>query len=274
MRLRNALDVSAFTPKRLPQARPSRGWLSREEAIAAADLYRTLALGFSYPEPGLVDGVRRGIDAALIAQRAGELPARLAGLLRNAARSWRDASLEGLSSEHSRLFLGSALVPMREGGYGDGLRFAGQPVDLADLNGFYLAFGFGPPPTAASPPDHLGTELEFMSLLNLKTAYAIERRGREQAEITRAAMRRFLEDHLGRWVEAFSVSLRQADAAPAYASLAGLVTRAVESDAHRLGATLTRAGPGTAADPIGLDALTCPLAGEARPDSAASPDAM
>lgn len=147
------------------------------------------------------------------------------------------------------------------------MRFAGQPLDLADLNGFYLAFGFGPPATAACPPDHLGTELEFMSLLHVKIAYAMQRKQREQVQVTRAAMGHFLEDHLGRWVDAFRVALQDADAAPAYLSLARLLSRAVELDAHRLGVTPLQAGHGTAADPVGLESLTCPLAEQAREET-------
>lgn len=243
---------------------PGTGGLSRGEAVACASLYRMLALAFSYPEQGLVEQVRSDIGAGLLARREGALSPRLAGPLRSLSRTWRDVSLDGLCSEHSRLFLGSALVALREGGYGDGLRFAGQPVDLADLNGFYLAFGFGPPPTAASPPDYLGTELEFMSLLHLKIAYAMQRRQTEQMQITRAAMARFLEDHLGRWVGALHMALQEAGAAPAYLALARLLSRAVEVDAHRLGVAPSQASHGTAADPVGLDALACPLAEQAQ----------
>ena len=49
-----------------------------------------------------------------------------------------------LSIEHSRLFLGAGLVPLTEGGFGDGMRFAGQPVDIAD-DALRLASAFPPP---------------------------------------------------------------------------------------------------------------------------------
>lgn len=238
--------------------------------LASARLYRILATAFSYPEPWLAEGVGRDLAALTVALSSQSLSPRIAGSLRRAAQSWRRVPLESLRVEYSRLFLGSALVPMREGGYGDGLRFAGQPVDLADLNGFYLAFGFGPPSSAASPPDHLGTELEFMSLLHLKIAYALQRRQAEQARITRMAMARFVEDHLGRWIAAFRLALRDADAAAAYQSAAGLLACAVETDAKRLGASPSPAAKGTGVDPVGLESLMCPLA-EAGPKA---PDAM
>ena len=239
--------------------------------MACAGLYRMLALAFSYPEPGHVEKVRRDIGAALVTPGARLLSPRLAGPLRHAALAWRSTSLDELRDEHSRLFLGSGPVALREGGYSDGMRFAGQPVDLADVNGFYLAFGFGPPATAASPPDHLGTELEFMSLLHLKVAYAMQRKQREQVHITRAAMGHFVEDHLGRWVGAFRLSLQDAGAGPAYLCLARLMTCAVDIDARRLGVTPLRAKYGAAADPVGLDTLTCPLAEQAQGNVDATP---
>jgi TorA maturation chaperone TorD len=203
---------------------------------------------------------RREIGDLVHALDRALLPPELGSALGSVRRIWRGISAEDLASEHSRLFLGGGLVPLREGGYGDGLRFAGQPVDIADLSGFYQAFGFGPPPVAANPPDHLGTELEFMSLLHLKTAFALQRRRSEQVRITQAAMAHFVEDHLGRWTEAFEAALHGASAAPAYSSLAGLLRRAIVVECGRLGVRPAPAGRGTAADPMQSDTLICPLA--------------
>ena len=77
--------------------------------------------------------------------RYAALPAHLARMLNETEQAWRGVTIAPLSIEHSRLFLGAGLVPLREGGFGDGMRFAGQPVDIADVSGFYLAFGFALP---------------------------------------------------------------------------------------------------------------------------------
>lgn len=237
---------------------------TREEALALADLFRMLALAYSFPDSDSIDSTRRQIGASNVALSQFRPHARLRKLLQRAAREWRSVALDELRAEYSRLFLGSSLVPLREGGFGDGMRFAGQPVDLADLNGFYLAFGFGPPPTAASPPDHLGVELEFVSLLYLKISYALQRRQNEQVRITRAALAGFLKDHLGRWVGGFEAALAEVGGAPAYLGLAGILSRAVAAECGRLGVEPTPSDRGTISDPVGLDALVCPLAAPVR----------
>ena len=246
----------------LPQARiPLKHSLnSRREALASAALYRMLALAFSNPEPELVRSAVSACAALRIALRQGTLPVRLVHSIKEVDKEWRRVGAAGLEAEYSRLFLGAGLVPLREGGYGDGMRFAGQPTDLADVSGFYLAFGFALPESAASPPDFLGAELEFMSLLNLKLALAFQRRRLDHARITRNAMARFLEDHLGRWAEPFATALADADAAPAYRTMGRLLARAVETDCLSLKVRPFKARAGSGKDPIGGEELVCPFA--------------
>jgi putative dimethyl sulfoxide reductase chaperone len=234
---------------------------ARGEALALAALYRMLALAFSNPEPELARSVASACAALKIALKQGTLPVRLVHSIKEVDHAWRQAGAAGLEEEYSRLFLGTGTVPLREGGYGDGMRFAGQPTDLADVSGFYLAFGFALPESSASPPDFLGAELEFMSLLNLKLALAYQRRRHDHARITRSAMARFLEDHLGRWAEPFAAALADADAAPAYRTMGRLLARAVETDCLSLKVRPSKARAGSGKDPIGGEELVCPFAG-------------
>ncbi|MFM9845870.1 MAG: molecular chaperone [Hyphomicrobiaceae bacterium] len=237
-----------------------RGARERERLLAVAALYRLIARGFSYPEPELVCSVRRNALDLAAAATSGELVSAPAPALRALGRAWRTASAQGLTTEYSRLFLGAGLVPLREGSYGNGLRFAGQPIDIADLNGFYLAFGFSPSETAPNPPDHLGTEIEFVSLLHLKKAHALERGKVREARIVDHALGRFLEDHLGRWIPSLDTALRESEATSPYALLAEVMKRAVAAECTRLGAKPLLARPGTANDTVAGDALVCPLA--------------
>lgn len=232
----------------------------RERSFAAASACRLIADGFSEPSPGLMDAVRTSAHDLLSGPAAKALPRSHAPTLRALLRAWRTASVSSLTAEHSRLFLGSGVVSLREGGYGDGLRFAGQPIDIADLNGFYRAFGFEISASAPNPPDHLGTEIEFVSLLHLKRALALGRRRLRDAQIVEHAMARFLEDHLGRWIEAFGAGLREAGACTPYALLAELAGKVISADCVRLGIRPRLVGCGTAADPMEGDALVCPLA--------------
>ena len=131
----------------LPQARMplQHSLMARREALASAAMYGVLALAFSNPEPELVRSVVSACAALRIALRQGTLPVRLVHSVKEVNREWRRVGAAGLEAEYSRLFLGAGLVPLHKGGYGDGMRFAGQPADLADVSGFYLAFGFALP---------------------------------------------------------------------------------------------------------------------------------
>jgi len=231
----------------------------RQEPLAAASLYRLVALGFAYPDRMQIDAMGAAIVGVLGAAGAIGSPP-FAPTLRALLRAWRMITPQSLAAEYSRLFLGAGLVPLREGGYGDGLRFAGQPFDIADLNGFYLAFGFELAQAAPSPPDHLGTEIEFVSLLHLKKAVALRKGQLRNVAIVDQAMARFLEDHPGRWTAALEAALREANAAAPYALLATLLRKAIAADCARLGVKPRPARRGTARDPLEGDRFVCPLA--------------
>ncbi|MEZ4492263.1 MAG: molecular chaperone TorD family protein [Dehalococcoidia bacterium] len=75
-----------------------------------------------------------------------------------------------------------------------------QAQTMADVAGFYSAFGLKVGGREREQADHIaGVELEFMSFMALKLAYAIEYMGPEQVEIALDTQRTFLRDHLGRW---------------------------------------------------------------------------
>jgi TorA maturation chaperone TorD len=261
------MDVLATADRgRITRVRPRRtGTTGRaqESAFVLAALYRMLALSFSNPEPGLVHSIVRECGALKIALRRGALPSHLARALQDGDHAWRAATADELAVEYSRLFLGAGMAPLREGGFGDGLRFAGQPVDIADISGFYLAFGFRLPDAAANPPDHLGAELEFMSLLHLKMGLALQRGWRDQSRITRSAMGSFLKDHLGRWAGSFASILAANGAAPAYRTMGRLLARTVEADCAIRAVKPTKARLGASRDTVGGEELVCPFGSRA-----------
>ncbi len=72
--------------------------------------------------------------------------------------------------------------------------------NLADLNGFYRAFGLQ---VQQERPDHLSVELEFMHVLVMKELWARAADSPESPArwaVTREAERAFLRDHLAAWV--------------------------------------------------------------------------
>jgi len=78
---------------------------------------------------------------------------------------------------------------------------------LADIAGFYLAFGLEPNRDDPERQDHISVELEFMARLIQKELAAA---GPGQAEICRDAQQKFLADHLAWWAPAFARLLRSA----------------------------------------------------------------
>jgi len=80
-----------------------------------------------------------------------------------------------------------------------------QPHRLADLAAFYRAFGVEVADDADERQDHICLELEFMCILAAKEAYALEHQ-LDPGDLAscRAAQKKFLREHLGRWTPAFA----------------------------------------------------------------------
>lgn len=109
-----------------------------------------------------------------------------------------------------------------------------QSQEMADICGFYRAFGLDLGGTVRERPDHLATELEFMYVLALKEAYALQAGVLEHVEVCEAAQRKFLGDHLGRWIEPFAHSVDHNGSAP-YQTLANFTAAFVRNHAAALG---------------------------------------
>lgn len=81
---------------------------------------------------------------------------------------------------------------------------------LADIAGFYHAFGVTTGRDAPERVDHLACELEFLAWLVAKERYARAQVGEgwlERAQVCRDAQRRFVAEHLAWWVPAFARAL-------------------------------------------------------------------
>jgi TorA maturation chaperone TorD len=104
---------------------------------------------------------------------------------------------------------------------------------MADIAGFYRAFGLDLSPHNTDRVDFLSTELEFLSFLSMKEAYAWKHQEDELAEICRDAQRKFLAAHLGRWIGVFVNILSQSTTNPFYVNAGFLAERAVECEARR-----------------------------------------
>ena len=85
---------------------------------------------------------------------------------------------------------------------------------MADIAGFYRAFGIEPAQSSPERPDHLALELEFMAFLLTKkrlalAAVELDPEAAEQVSICDRAQRDFFRDHLAWWVPSFAAGLRR-----------------------------------------------------------------
>ena len=130
-----------------------------------------------------------------------------------------------LNSEYTRLFHRGACPPY-ETSYNPERSFS-KTNDLADIAGFYMAFGIKHKDEA---PDHIVSELEFMGLICLKEALAVANSMMDEAEVCSEARRKFLSEHLGNWVSKYSARMRNEARLGVYPAIADLVCALVILD--------------------------------------------
>lgn len=211
-----------------------------DRALAGAVLCQALQQGLASPERGTVRTFRSAAGRRALEQAAalmdGDEPATLrpavAALTRHAPLSF-----SRLRRAYARLFghtLRGHLCPYGCE-YGEGAPLQ-QAQELADLAGFYLAFGLRLAPGAAERPDHVACQMEFLRFLFLKEAHARGRGDAEMLEVTRQAQRAFLRRHLGRFGCAFAASLEEADPDGFYGHLGRALEVFLRSACARLAA--------------------------------------
>lgn len=170
-----------------------------ERALARSRLYRLLALAFRYPDTARVAALEQLAGAERV-EALGPSGGELQRSLSELASAARGTTPEDLQDQYVAAFGHVTLpdCPLYETACGIGDPFQ-QSQALADIAGFYRAFGLEMAEGAAERVDHLAVELEFMHYLAYREAYALEHHGRDRARLIREAQRRFLQDHLERW---------------------------------------------------------------------------
>lgn len=109
-----------------------------------------------------------------------------------------------------------------------------QAQALADIAGFYKAFGLDVSENANERLDHLSVELEFMGYLCLKEGHALASGQEEGAEVCRDAQKKFLADHLGAWAGAFAGRLADRASGTPYGDAARDLDDFVRAECARL----------------------------------------
>lgn len=211
-------------------------------AQARAAAYGLIAGAFRYPAGGHVSSlteparwtawpeVLRQLDTTT----AERLDAARACLQAEADKLEDDAGATGLQESFNDLF-GHAVrgkCPPYELEYGRS-EINQQASTMADVAGFYSAFGMDIRAGFDDRHDHICVECEFMSVLCLKEAYAVEVADRDNIGICRDAQRSFLKDHLARWIVAFAYRVTQADPRGFYGAIARFTDAFVTAECRR-----------------------------------------
>lgn len=163
------------------------------QTLDQARQFSLASLLTSYPEDDLADTV--------IALPLNEHP----GAARMREFLSRAGTVDDVRSMYVELFdRGGDRASLNETEYG---RMAGMSKgnDLADIAGFYRAFGLDlDPEHSHEVGDHVAVELEFYSMLLTKQAYLDEHGDGEGSSIVLDARKKFLNDHLGRFASAIA----------------------------------------------------------------------
>jgi TorA maturation chaperone TorD len=225
-----------------------------DEALARAVIYRAIAQGLRLPAAEGERSVFHPAGRAALAEAAAFVDARRpeGESLVPAVATLRARSGEATDPQtaHSRLFGHSrGLVCPFETEYGPDGAFR-QPQELADIAGYYLAFGLRPTAGADERVDHAACECEFMEFLARKEAFALgswpaaadEPESAEWLDTIQGAARRFLREHLGRFGRAFASLLMKEDAEGFHGALGAVLFRFLGKECQRFGLP---AGPPT-----------------------------
>jgi nitrate reductase assembly molybdenum cofactor insertion protein NarJ len=160
-------------------------------------LYKMLSLGLSYPEEenwAIIERVLMMSEDILEGEMLSSVNRFKEYFLGNRHR------IDDIKSEYLATFdIGREISPyeteyIRE-------KVSRKPFELADIAGFYTAFGFSINEDMRNKEalDHISIELEFMAILEWKGQYALEKEEEENAKIVKDARMKFLKDHLAKW---------------------------------------------------------------------------
>ena len=229
-------------------------------------LYAGLSQGFTEPPRRLEDWHRQTYVVGELAAAVEALPE--AGVLAAALRALHHASsrvqttkeLEDLHDSYVGIFghRRPESIPPYETEFTAGGDFR-QNQDLADLMGFYRAFGLdlGSGDKLRERPDHIAVELEFLHFLCWKEARARAEDNQDHINICLDAERKFLRDHLGRWADIFARGVERAASHDYFTSLTGLLRALVAREATTFGIALNPVSTPPSPRRAELEPITC-----------------
>ncbi len=204
-----------------------------DEVLARSLVYRALAQVFAFPLADRV-AILREEDLPLAIACVPSLSIDVQEAAEAVVEAVGSLDTPGLESAYTALFqhVHSVDAPLYETDmttHGDVFR---QTQELADLGGFYRAFGME---CDAERPDALSVELEFLHLLTYKIGWAIVQSQESGHEICEKAQRAFLSDHVLRWVPDVTRRIEALDGDTPYSRAATLLRVFLDEESTRLG---------------------------------------
>jgi TorA maturation chaperone TorD len=202
-----------------------------DQLLARANVYGICAMAFAFMDEDTVKTVReQSGDLIQVLQEAGVDPDALAAGQAFSKDLFRMSSAE-LIRGCNELFVGRQQCRLDESEYDKNIFYRHQRI--ADVSGFYKAFGFERAEELFQRFDFVGTELEFMCLLLLKRAYAIEHGMDDQADICAEAETKFFNEHLEWWIPTMCEKLLGADTCGFYPSLSSFLNSFIVSESSK-----------------------------------------
>ncbi len=203
-------------------------------ALARSRVYSYLAACFRYPDAESWAGIAGHEELSTFTyactQLAEEKEYRSLRRYFGGLPASKDTDLEKLQDAYQEVFghTISKHCPPYETEYGN-LHLFRQSDVLADLSGFYNAFGVAPR-EGKERLDHISIQLEFLYLVTFKEAHALEEGKAKEAEICRQAQATFLEDHFGGWAPIFAKRLERKNPEGIYGDAARLLGDFIEAE--------------------------------------------
>ncbi|MHC4522721.1 MAG: TorD/DmsD family molecular chaperone [Planctomycetota bacterium] len=211
-----------------------------EELLARSTIYSILAPPFAYPTDEYLKELQSGEVVASLKKalslfsEEGEVVEEEEKFCEAVEKEIPSLDVKDLEAEYNRIFSMGLMCPHNETEYSSSHVFM-KGQDLADIAGFYNAFGFKMSSQEKALVDFIGTELEFMHVVTFKEHHALEKGDTEHAETCREAQGKFLKGHLGTWATAFSKVLSAMTHLEYFRTLGRLLDEFVAFDGKYLG---------------------------------------
>jgi TorA maturation chaperone TorD len=199
-----------------------------ERGFARETLCRLLAACYYEPAPEF--GEERVFET--LQSAASAIDPELESHARVMGREFAARGPDDLLVDYTRLFLGPSQVMAKP--YGSAwldtlaLMMGDSTLAVAEL---YREGGFELSEAFHELPDHIAAELEFLYLLIFRENRARRDGDAETLQATVALKRRFLDEHLGRWVGPFAAAARAGAETDFYRALADLTDAFVREQA-------------------------------------------